>query len=160
MEQKHPRLKILLRVTQPICGHKPRSFESRDFAHSPQSPCRSSPSLNFHSTSLPFYPPFPSCCYCSVAKSCLTLRDPVNCSTPGFPVYHQLPELAQNRWSSLWCHPTISSSVIPFSSCLQSFPASGSFLSSQFFASGGQSIGQSIWEIAEPETPKLFLGVC
>ena len=38
-----------------------------------------------------------------------------------------------------WCHPTISSSVVPFSSCLQSFPASGSFPGSQFFASGGQS---------------------
>jgi len=45
--------------------------------------------------------------------------------------------------SSRWCHPTISSSVIPFSSCLQSFPASVSFLISQFFASGGQSIGVS-----------------
>ena len=44
---------------------------------------------------------------------------------------------------SRWCHPTISSSVIPFSSCLQSFPASGSFPMSQFFASGGQSIGVS-----------------
>ena len=43
--------------------------------------------------------------------------------------------------SSRWCHPTISSSVIPFSSRLQSFPASGSFLMSQFFTSGGQSIG-------------------
>ena len=45
--------------------------------------------------------------------------------------------------SSWWYHPTISSSVIPFSSCLQSFPASGSFPRSQFFASGGQSIGTS-----------------
>ena len=45
--------------------------------------------------------------------------------------------------SSWWCHPTISSSVISFSSCLQSFPASGSFPMSQFFASGGQSIGTS-----------------
>ena len=45
--------------------------------------------------------------------------------------------------SSRWCHPTISSSVIPFSSCLQSFPASGSFTISQFFTSGGQSIGAS-----------------
>ena len=44
---------------------------------------------------------------------------------------------------SRWCHPTISSSVIPFSSCLPSFPASGSFLRSQLFASGGQSIGTS-----------------
>ena len=44
---------------------------------------------------------------------------------------------------SQWCHPTISFSVVPFSSCLQSFPASGSFRMSQFFASGGQSIGAS-----------------
>ena len=42
---------------------------------------------------------------------------------------------------SWWCHPTISSSVVPFSSHLQSFPGSGSFQMSQFFASGGQSIG-------------------
>ena len=45
--------------------------------------------------------------------------------------------------SSQWYHPTISSSLIPFSSCLQSFPAPGSFPMSQFFASGGQSIGVS-----------------
>ena len=45
--------------------------------------------------------------------------------------------------SSQWCHPAISSSVIPFSSCLRSFPASGSFPVNQFFASGGQSIGVS-----------------
>ena len=44
---------------------------------------------------------------------------------------------------SHWCHPTISSSVAPFSSCFQSFPAQGSFQMSQFFASGGQSIGVS-----------------
>ena len=45
--------------------------------------------------------------------------------------------------SSQWCHPTISSSVVPFSSCPQSFPASESFPVSQFFASGGQSVGVS-----------------
>ena len=44
---------------------------------------------------------------------------------------------------SWWCHPAISSSVVPFSSCFQSFPASGSFQMSQFFALGGQSIGVS-----------------
>ena len=44
---------------------------------------------------------------------------------------------------SQWCHPTISSSVVPFSSCPQSFPASGSFLISHYFASGGQIIGVS-----------------
>ena len=45
--------------------------------------------------------------------------------------------------SSQWCHPTISSSVVPFSSCLQYFPAWGSFLMSQFFTSGSQSTGSS-----------------
>ena len=45
--------------------------------------------------------------------------------------------------SSLWCHPTILSSIVPFSSCLKSFPASGSFPMSQFFATGGQSIAAS-----------------
>ena len=44
---------------------------------------------------------------------------------------------------SWWCHPTISSSVVPFSSCLQSFPASGSFLKSLLFTTGGQNIGAS-----------------
>ena len=52
---------------------------------------------------------------------------------------------ACSNWcpSSWWCHPTISPSVVPFSSCLQSFPASGSFLMSQFFTSGGQHIEAS-----------------
>ena len=45
--------------------------------------------------------------------------------------------------SNQWCHPTMSSSVVPFSSCFQSFPASGSFQMSQFFTVGGQSIGAS-----------------
>ena len=49
-----------------------------------------------------------------------------------------------------WCHPTISSSVIPFSSCLQSFPASGSFPMSRLFASGSQSIGASASASALP----------
>ena len=65
----------------------------------------------------------------------------MDCSTTGFPVLHHLLKLAPNSCPlSRWCHPTISSSVIPFSSCLQSFPASGSFLMSQLFASGSQSI--------------------
>ena len=52
------------------------------------------------------------------------------------------PEVYPNSCPlSEWCHSTISSSVVPISSCLQSFPASGSFPMSQFFASGGQSIG-------------------
>ena len=61
----------------------------------------------------------------------------MDCSTPSFPFHHQLPELTQTRVHRVggWCHPTISSSVILFSSRLQSFPASGSFQMSQFFAS-------------------------
>ena len=56
------------------------------------------------------------------------------CPSPAPGVYPNLCPL------SLWCHSNISSSVIPFSSCLQSFPASGSFQMSQLFISGGQSI--------------------
>ena len=81
--------------------------------------------------------------FSSVAQSCLTLCDPMDCSTPGFPVHHQLPKLAQTYVHQVTdtiqlSHPLI----IPFSS-LQSFPASGSFPMSQFFASGGQSVGAS-----------------
>ena len=79
--------------------------------------------------------------FSSVTQSCLTLCDPMDCSMTGFPVHHQLPEIAQTHvLSSRWCHPSISSSVVPFSSRLQSFLASGSFPVSQFFSSGGQSI--------------------
>ena len=52
----------------------------------------------------------------------------MNSSTSGFPVLHHLPELDQIHVQSDWCHPNISSSVIPFSSCLQSFSTSWSFL--------------------------------
>jgi len=65
------------------------------------------------------------------------LQHTAPCSSPTPGVYSNSCPL------SWWCHPTISSSVIPFSSCLQSFPASGSFQMSQFFALGGQRIGVS-----------------
>ena len=82
--------------------------------------------------------------FSSVVQLCLTLCDPVDCNTPGFPVHHQLLEFTQTHVRlSQWCHLTISSSVFPFSSGLQSFPAWGSFQMSQLFASGGQSIGVS-----------------
>ena len=73
----------------------------------------------------------------SVAKLCPILCDPMDCSTPD-----SCPPLSPRACSnscplSQWCHPTILSSVIPFSSCLQSFPASGSFPTSRLFASGG-----------------------
>ena len=75
---------------------------------------------------------------------CPTLCNPMDCGISGFPVLHHLPRVCSSSCpSSQWCHPTISTSVIPFSSCLQSFPASGSFPRSQFFTTGGQSIGTS-----------------
>ena len=77
--------------------------------------------------------------FSSVAQSCPTLCNSMNCSTPGLPV-HPPGVHSNSRPSSRWCHPTISSSVVPFSSCPQSFPASGSFQMSQLFVSGGQSI--------------------
>ena len=61
-------------------------------------------------------------------------------------------------WSQ-WCHLTISSSVIPFSSCCQSFPASGSFQMSQLFASGGQSIGASASTSVLPMNIQDFLNI-
>ena len=81
---------------------------------------------------------FDSVQFSSATQSCPTLCDPTNCSTPGLSVHHQLPPkpISINQL----CHPTISSSVIPFSSCPQSFPASGSFQMNQLFAQGGQSI--------------------
>ena len=61
---------------------------------------------------------------------------------------------------SQWCHPTISSSVAPFSSCLQPFPVSGSFPVSQFFASGGQSIGVSASASVLPKNIQVCVCVC
>ena len=81
--------------------------------------------------------------FSSVAQSCLTLRphEPQH-ARPSCP--SPTPRAYSNSCPLSWrCHPTISSSVIPFCSFLQSFPTSGSFPLSQFFASGGQSIGVS-----------------
>ena len=78
----------------------------------------------------------------SVAQSCPTLWIPMNCSTPGLPVHHQLTEFTQTHVHWVGDDPTVSS-VVPFSSHPQSLPASGSFQMSQLFASGGQSIGVS-----------------
>ena len=82
--------------------------------------------------------------FSSVAQSCPTFCDPMNCSTPGLPVHHQLPEFTQTHVHRVGNgHPAISSSVVPFFSCPQSFPASGSFQMSQLFTWGGQSTGVS-----------------
>ena len=83
----------------------------------------------------------------SVKFSCSVVSDslrPQRLQHTRLPCPSPTPRTCSNScpWSR-WCHPTISSSVIPFSSHLQSFPASGSFPMSQFFTSGGQSIGVS-----------------
>ena len=88
--------------------------------------------------------------FSSVAQSCPTLCNPINRSTPGLPVYHKLPEFTQThvRWVSD-ANPAISSSVVPFCTCPQSLPASGSFPMSQPFAWGGPSIVKGKKELFE-----------
>ena len=81
--------------------------------------------------------------FSSVAQSCPTLCNPMNHSAPGLPVHHQLPKYSDSRSLNWWCHPAISSSLVPFSSCPQCLPESGSFQMGQLFAWGGQSIGVS-----------------
>ena len=89
----------------------------------------------------PFVLPQNGVQFSSVSRSCLTLCDPMDWSTPAFPVHHQLLEFTQTHvhWHAIQSsHP-----VFPFSSWLQSFPALGSFQMSQFFASAGQRVGVS-----------------
>ena len=85
-----------------------------------------------------------SLCCCSVAKSCPTLCNSMDCSPPGFPVPHYLLDFAQVHVQ--WMGDAIQPShplLFPLASCPQSFPASGSFPISQLFASSGQSTGAS-----------------
>ena len=82
--------------------------------------------------------------FSSVTQSCRTLW-PHGLQHARLPCPSPTPGAGSNSCPlSQWSHPTILSSVIPFSSCLQSFPKSGSFPRSQFFASGNQSIGVSV----------------
>ena len=81
--------------------------------------------------------------FSSVAQSCPTLCDPMDCSTPGFPIHHRILEPTQTH---VHCVSDAISHLIfcyPLLLLLQSFPASGSFQMSQFFAWGGQSTGVS-----------------
>ena len=91
-----------------------------------------------------YWQKYVDCQFSSVTQSCPTLCDPTDCSMPGCspcPCPSTTPGVYSNSWPlSWWCHPTISSSVVPFSFNLQYFPASGSFSMSQLFAWGGQSI--------------------
>ena len=90
----------------------------------------------------------------SVQFSCLVMSDALRLHEPQHarpPCPSPTPGVHPNPSPlSRWCHPTISSSVIPFSSCPQSFPASGSFPMSQLFTSGGQNIGVSASTSALP----------
>ena len=81
--------------------------------------------------------------FSTVAQSCPTLWSPMDCSILGFSVHQQLPSLLKLMSIELVMPSTISSSIIPLYSCLQSCPASGSFQMSQFFAPGDYSIGVS-----------------
>ena len=86
-------------------------------------------------------------CFCSVQFSCSVMFDslrPHELQHARPPCLSPTPGVHSNPCpSSQWCHPAISSSVIPFSSCPQSIPSAESFQMSQLFASGGQSIGAS-----------------
>ena len=87
---------------------------------------------------------FSSVQFSSVTQSCPTLR-PHESQYARSPCLSSTPGVHSNSCLLSWsCDPTISSSVVPFSSCLQSFPASGSFLVSQFFTSGDQRIRVSV----------------
>ena len=77
--------------------------------------------------------------FSSVAQSCPALCNPMDYSTPGLPVHHQLLEFTQTHVHWIGDPSNHLISVVPFSSHLQSFPASGSFQMSQFFTTGGQS---------------------
>ena len=95
--------------------------------------------------------------FSSVAQSCCSLQPhELQHARPSWPSptpgVHPNPCLL-----SQWCHPTISSSVIPFSSCPQSFPASGSFQISQLFASGGQILEFQLQNQSHQWTPRTDL---
>ena len=85
---------------------------------------------------------------------CVWLCNPMNHSPPGLSVHQQLRVYPNSCPLSRWCHLTISSSAVPFSSCLQSFSTSGSFQMSQLFSSGGQNIGVSAWTSVLPMNTK------
>ena len=85
----------------------------------------------------------PNAQFSSVAQSCPTLCDPLNCSMLGLSVHHQLPEFTETHVHQVGDAIQPSHPVVPFSSCHQSLPASESFPMSQLFAWGGQSTGGS-----------------
>ena len=99
-------------------------------------------------------PPGGYCC-CSVAQSCPTVAQTSWTVARRLPCPSLSPRVGSNSWPlSWWCHSTISFSVAPFSSCLQSFPTLGSYPLSQLFASGGQ-----VWELQHQSFQWIFKGL-
>ena len=97
--------------------------------------------FNFVSQTVTYWPSSSIICCCSVMSDCL---QPHGLQHARFPCPPLSPGICSNSCPlSQWCHPTISSPVASFSSCCQSFPASGAFLVSQLFLSGGQNVGAS-----------------
>ena len=97
---------------------------------------------------------------CSLLFGCSVVSDslqPHGLQHTRLPCPSPSPRACSNScpWSQ-WCHPTISSSVVPFSSCFQSFPALGSFLMNRLFTSGGQNIGASALASVLPMTIQSF----
>ena len=107
-------------------------------------------SAQYNEISISFFSVFYCGFCCLVTQSCLTLCKSMDCSTPGFPVLHHLPEFVQFMFIEsvmtsnhlILCHS--------LSSCLWSFPGSGCFPTCQFFPSGGQSIGASASALVLP----------
>ena len=93
---------------------------------------------------------FSSVQFSPVTQSCPTLCNPMNRSTPGLPVHHQLPEFTQTHVHRVSDAIQPSRPVVPFLSCPKSFPVLGSFPMSQLFAWGGQSIGVSASTLVLP----------
>ena len=133
------------------CGAGEDSWES--LGQQGDQTCQSCSMLSF----LPTIPPLwcflmPTCAHrhsrmfssVQFIQLCLTLCDPMDCSTPGFPVHHQLPELAKTQVH--WVGDAIQPShpLSPLLLCPQSFAASGSFPMSWLFVSDGQSIRASV----------------
>ena len=111
--------------------------------NSPRSDSKEKAQMQACKSEIQFYNQI-SAIYCSVAQSCPTLCDPMNRSTPGFPVLHYIPAFAQTSCLlSQWGHLIILSSVSSSFSGPQSFPTSVSFPVNQLFASDGQRIAAS-----------------
>ena len=98
--------------------------------------------------------PFIACLFVQSPR-CVRLCNPKDCSTPGFPVPHHLPEFAQIH---VYSTGDVIQSVTLFPFCFQSFPASGSFPTSQLFTSGGQSVGASASASVFPMS--ILLHIC